>query len=153
MGRYGFLSSSPAILPNVVLGFALSWLSAGFAISRTLATCFTKNVLPEPQGASITNVYGGSTATRIFRKSAISPLRCRGSWVRASLIASAVGSSSTRFMVAAFFLWARVVFRFNCFCKWARSTFSFLLLSVGFTLLTANDAWGVKWTLMILLLY
>jgi hypothetical protein len=28
----------------------------------------------------------------------------------------------------------------------------FFLLPVGFTLLTANNAWGVKWTLMVLLL-
>ena len=69
------MCSSSSILPNVVLGFALSWLSAGFVICKALATCFTKNDLPEPQGASMTKVYGGSTAMSIFRKSSISLLR------------------------------------------------------------------------------
>lgn len=44
------------------------------------------------------------------------------------------------------------MFGFNRSYKWARWASSFLLLSVGFTLLTANDARGVKWTLMVLLL-
>ena len=110
MGRHGVAGSSVAVSPSVALSVSKSRSRFGFAICRALATCFTKNVLPEPQGASITNVYGGSTAMSIFRKFSISLLRRRGSWARALSIASGVGSSSTRFMVAAFFLWARVSF-------------------------------------------
>lgn len=52
--------------------------------------------------------------------------------------------------MAAFFLWASLVLGFNCACKWARSAYSFLVVPVGFTLSTVNDAWGVKWTLIVL---